>query len=148
MKPDCQVYAVKDYKLILLALHVGNVHVVGGGAKIFKLLAGEDIDCDEMNLCMTVLAGLGSAHFDDLAWAALNDDESVLAERRTLHRIGGGSTGIGTLESVLMLLDQLVSKTWKETARAHALIWRGECEGGWRLHTWASSAMIKLMKAR
>lgn len=88
---------------------------MGGGAKIFKLLASEDVNCNEMDLRVTVLAGLRSAHFDDLAGAALDDDESVLAKRRALHRIGGGSTSIGALEGMLMLLEKLVSKTGNET---------------------------------
>ena len=79
---------------------------MGGGAEIFELLASEDVNCNEMDLGVTVLAGLGSAHFDDLARAALDDDKSVLAERRALHRIGGGSTGIGAFKSVLMLLGE------------------------------------------
>lgn len=57
---------------------------MGGGAKIFEFLASEDIDSNKMNLGMTVLAGLGRAHFDDLARAAFDDDESVLAEGRAL----------------------------------------------------------------
>ena len=67
-----------------------------------------------MDFRVTVLAGLRSAHFDNLARAAFDDDESVLAKRRALHRIGGGSTGIGALEGVLMLLGKLISTTWKE----------------------------------
>ena len=126
MKGVYQGYAVKNYKLVFLALDVGDIHVVGGGAEIFELLASEDVDCNEMNLGVAVLAGLGRAHFNDLARAALNDDESVLAESRALHGIGGGSTGIGALEGVLMLLGRSVSTTWKEVARAHALIWRGK----------------------
>lgn len=100
------------YKLVFLAQDVRDVHVVGGGAKIFKLLASEDINCNEMDLRVTVLAGFGSAHFDNLAGATLDDDESVLAERRALHRIGGGSTSIGALEGVLMLSGKLVSRIW------------------------------------
>ena len=103
---------------------------MGGGAEIFKLLASEDVNCNEMDLGMAVLAGLGSAHFDDLARAALDDDESVLAERRALHRIGFGSTGIDALEGVLMLLGKVVSIRWKQGARAHGRIWRGKSAMG------------------
>lgn len=111
MKCNGQASVVDHYKLVFLALDVGDVHVVGRGAKIFELLASEDVNCDEMDLGVTVLAGLGSAHFDDLARAALDNDKSVLAERRALHRIGGGSTGIGALEGMLMLLGKPVSKS-------------------------------------
>lgn len=91
------------YELVLSAADVGDVHVVGGGAQLLKLLAGEDVDGDQMDLGVTVLAGLGGGHVDDLAGAALNHDEAVLAEGRALHGVGGGGTGIGALERVLML---------------------------------------------
>lgn len=58
MKCKRQASAVTHYKLVFLALDVGDVHIVGGGAKIFKLLASEDINCDEVDLGVTVLAGL------------------------------------------------------------------------------------------
>lgn len=76
---------------------------MGRGAKIFKLFAGEDIDSDEMDLGMSVLSGLRGAHFDDLTWAVLNADKTVLAKRRALHGVGGGGASIGALEGVLML---------------------------------------------
>lgn len=82
---------------------------MGGGAKIFELLASENVNSNKMNLGMTVFAGLGRAHFDDLARAAFDDDESILAQGRTLLWIGRGSTGIGALEGVLVLLGKLVS---------------------------------------
>ena len=103
MKCTCQAYVVIHYKLIFFALDVGDVHIMGRGAKIFELLAGEDVNCNKMDLRMTVLAGLGRAHLDNLARAALDNNESVLAERRALHRVGSGSTCIGALEGVFML---------------------------------------------
>ena len=51
---------------------------MGGWAEIFELLAGEDVDGDQMDLGVTVLAGLGGGHLDDLAWAVLDHDETVL----------------------------------------------------------------------
>ena len=76
---------------------------MGGRRQIFELLAGEDVDGSQMDLGVTVLASLGGAHFDDLAWTTLDDNVTVLAKSGTLHREGGGSTSIGTLEGVLML---------------------------------------------
>ena len=76
---------------------------MGGWAKIFQLLAGEDIDCDEMDLGVTVLASLGSTHFDDFAGAGLDHNESVLSQGGTLHRVSGRCASIGTLKCVLML---------------------------------------------
>ena len=129
MKRSCQLYAVNHYKLIFLARDVGNVHVVGGRAKILELLASEDVNCNKMDLGVAVLAGLGCAHFDNFARAALDNDEAVLAERRALHRICSRSTGVGALEGVLMLIGELVSKTWKDLARANAPDGWGKCAG-------------------
>jgi hypothetical protein len=52
---------------------------------------------------VTVLASLGGGHVDDLARAALDDDEAVLPQGRTLHGIGERGASIGGLECVLML---------------------------------------------
>ena len=75
----------------------------GGRAKFFKLLAGEDIDGNKMDLCVTVLASLGGRHIDDLAGAVLDHNEAVLPQGRALHGEGGRGAGIGGLEGVLML---------------------------------------------
>jgi hypothetical protein len=79
---------------------------VGGWAEIFQLFAGEDIEGNQMDLGVTVLSSLRGRHVDDLAWAVLDDDETVLSQGGTLERIGGRSTGItGSLEGVLVLED-------------------------------------------
>jgi hypothetical protein len=90
-------------KLVLLTANVGDVHVVGGGAEIFKLLGGEDVDGNQMDLGVTVLAGLRGGHLDNFARTVLDDDETILPQSRTLHGEGLGGTGIGALEGVLML---------------------------------------------
>ena len=66
------------YKLVFLAGDVGNIHIVGGRAEILQFLTSEDVNGNEMDLGMTVLAGLRGRHFDDFARAALDDDEAVL----------------------------------------------------------------------
>lgn len=76
---------------------------MGGWAEFFQLLLGEDIDSNEMDLGVTVLTSLGGRHVDDLARAVLDADESVLSQGGTLHWVGGGCTGIGRVEGVLML---------------------------------------------
>jgi hypothetical protein len=91
------------YEEVLLAADVGDIHVVGGGAELFKLLGGEDVDGDQVDLGVTVLASLGGGHLDNLARAVLDNDETVLPQSRALHGVGGGGTGIGALEGVLML---------------------------------------------
>jgi hypothetical protein len=82
---------------------VRDVHVVGGWRQIFQLLAREDVDGDDVDLGMTVLAGLGGGHFDDLAWTAFDDDVPVLPQGRALHREGGRGTRIGAAEVDFML---------------------------------------------
>ena len=73
------------------------------GQRSSSFLPVENIDSDKMDLGVTVLSGFGGAHLDDLARAALDDDETVLAEGGTLHRIGSRGASIGALEGVLML---------------------------------------------
>lgn len=91
------------HQLVLLAGDVGNVHVVGGGRQILELLASEDIDGNDVDLGVTVLAGLGGGHLDDLAGTTLNDDVTVLAQGRALHGVGGRRAGIGRLEGNVVL---------------------------------------------
>ena len=76
---------------------------MGGGAEFFQLLASKDIDGDEMDLCVTVLAGLGGGHVDNLAGSVLDDNESVLSQGRALDGVGGRGASIGGLEGVFML---------------------------------------------
>lgn len=81
---------------------------MGGGREIFVLLAGEDIGSDQMDLGVTVLASLGGRHVDNLARAALDNDEAVLTQSRALHREGERRTGIGGLEGDIVLFgDQI-----------------------------------------
>jgi hypothetical protein len=98
---------------------VGNVHVVGGWGKILQLLLGKDIFSDKMDLCVSVLSGLGSRHVDDLARTALDDDVSTLPQGRTLHRVSQGCTGIGRVDGVIMLKQKLVSKNDLSSLRCH-----------------------------
>lgn len=78
--------------------------------EIFQLLASEDVESDQVNLCVTVLASLGGGHVDNLAWATLDDNESVLSQGGTLHRVGGRGAGVASgLEGVLVLRGKNVS---------------------------------------
>ena len=76
---------------------------MGGWRQVFQLLAGEDVDGDDVDLGVAVLAGLGRGHFHNLARTALDDDVPVLPQGRALHREGLGGTGVGAFEGVLML---------------------------------------------
>lgn len=82
--------------------YVGHIHVVGGGREILHLLAGEDIDGDQVDLGVTVLASLGGGHLDDLAGATLDDDVAVLAQSRALHGEGLGGTSVSSLKGVVV----------------------------------------------
>lgn len=51
-QPPCSLFkqsADRKY-LIVYPLDGGNIHVVGGGAHIFILLVGEDVDANQVNL--------------------------------------------------------------------------------------------------
>lgn len=92
-----------SYQLIFATGDVGNLHVVGGGGQVFHLLAGEDVNGNQVDLCVAVFSSLGGGHFDNLARAALDDNEAVLSQGGTLHGEGGRGTRIGGLEGVFML---------------------------------------------
>lgn len=76
---------------------------MGRWAKFFKLLASEDVDGDQMDLGVTVLASLRGGHVDDLAGAVLDHNEAVLSQGRALHWESGRGASIGGLEGMFML---------------------------------------------
>lgn len=91
------------HKLELATLDVGDVHVVSRGRQILVLLGGEDVDGDKVDLGVAVLASLGGRHIDNLAGAALDDDETVLAQSRALHGKGQRRTGVSRVEGHIRL---------------------------------------------
>ena len=84
---------------------------MGGRREIFQLLASEDIQGDDVNLGVTVLAGLGGGHFDDLAGAALDDNVTVLPQSRALLRVGGGRTRVRGVEGNINLERNMLTFT-------------------------------------
>ena len=82
---------------------------MGGWAEFFKLLASEDVDGNQVDFGVTMLASLGGRHVDNLAWTVLDDNETVLSQSRALHRERGRGAGIGGLESVFMLRERFVN---------------------------------------
>lgn len=98
------------HELIFLARDIGNIHVVGGGGEILELLAGEDVDGDQVDLGVTVLSSLGGRHVDNLARAALDNDVTILAQSRALHGEGQRRAGVGRLEGVIMLEKKALAK--------------------------------------
>lgn len=75
---------------------------MGGGREIFQLLAGEDIESDDVNLGVTVLASLGGRHINDLAGTTLDDNVTVLSQSGALHGVSRGRTSVGGLEGLML----------------------------------------------
>ena len=83
---------------------------MGRWAKFFELLAGEDIDGNQMNLSVTMFASLRGGHIDNLARTVLDADETILPQGRALHGVSCRRAGICRFERMFMLLrhsDQL-----------------------------------------
>jgi len=87
---------------VVLAQDVGHVIVVRGRDQLLKLLAGEDIDGDEMALGVTVLASLGGGHVRDLAGTVFDADVSTLADGSRLLGEGERGTRLAGLELLLV----------------------------------------------
>ena len=77
------------HELVLLAANVGHVHVVSGRAQIFQLFAGEDINSNQMDFSMAVLAGFGGTHFHNLAGTLFDNNMTILTESGALHGVSG-----------------------------------------------------------
>jgi hypothetical protein len=110
---------------------------VGGGGEIFQLLAGEDIESDDVNLGVTVLASLGGRHINDLAGTTLDDNVTVLSQSGALHGVGRGRTSVGGLEGLMLkrnkcqLIVSSLNKMAVENSRCLAARWlRYEAEEG------------------
>jgi len=89
-------------KLVLVTLHNRDLHVVGGGADIFVLLASEDIKTHKMDLSVTVLASLRSGHINNLAGETLKNDKTVLTEGGALLRESLRCSCLGLLKIVVI----------------------------------------------
>jgi len=85
-------------KLVFGTSDIGDIHVVRGRTDIFQFLAGEDIDGDKVNFRVSVLTGLRGRHVHDLAGATLDNDVTVFAKGRALHREGERGPGTGLLK--------------------------------------------------
>lgn len=68
-------------ELVFSAGDVGDIHVVGGRAKFFELLASEDINGNQVNLGVAVLSSLRCAHLDNLAGAVFDNDVPMEGSR-------------------------------------------------------------------
>jgi len=82
------------HDLVIIAEDEGHVDVVGGGAELFLLLAGENVCGNEVALGVAVLASLGGGDIHDLARLSLDHDEAALADLASFHRLGVGGAGI------------------------------------------------------
>lgn len=96
---------VESEKGIFLAHNMGNILVVGGWAKIFQLLLGENVFSSDMNLRVSMLSGLGSGHIDDLARTIVDEDVTSLSQGRALNRIGQRCTSISRVDGIIMIIS-------------------------------------------
>jgi len=71
---------IQPNQLEVLALHIGNFHVVCGGTDILKLLSSEDVKGDKMDLGVAVLPRLRGRHLNNLARPVLDHHKATLAE--------------------------------------------------------------------
>ena len=77
---------------------------MGGRTEVLEFLSVKNVDGHQMDLGVTVLAGLGRGHLDDLTGAAFDDDEPVLPQSRALHGIRGRGAGVSRLKGVAVML--------------------------------------------
>lgn len=96
-----QEAVVNVQQLVLGSSDVRNLHVVGGWRQVLQLLAGENVNGDQVDLGVSVLTGLRGRHVDDLTRSRLDDNVAVLSQSRTLHWESQSGTGIGGLKGVL-----------------------------------------------
>lgn len=76
--------------------------------QINLLFAVENINSNQVDFGMTVLASLRGGHLNNLAGATFEHDETVLAQSRTLHGEGGRSPGIPGLEVCVLNVTHFV----------------------------------------
>lgn len=100
---DGAIVTVDVEELVLSAGDVGDIHVVGGRAHIFVLLAGEDVVSHHVSLGVTVLSGLGSGEGHDLAWLALQKNEHALLDFTSTNRDGQGGVTTTSFEIIVLL---------------------------------------------
>jgi len=99
---------ITAYQLVILALDVGDIHVVGRWTNVFVLSSCEDIQSDQVNFSVPVLPGLGRGHLNNLTRAALNHDVSILPKSRALHWEGFRCSGISASEILSEIICHLV----------------------------------------
>ena len=65
-------------------LDVWHLHVVCGWTDIFEFLAGENVKRNHVDFGVTVLAGLGGGHLDNLAGTALQKtkEKDVISQKK------------------------------------------------------------------
>jgi len=77
---------------------------VGGRNHIFELLSGENINGEEIAFGVAVLSGLRNGDRKNLAWLSLDHHVSSLLDASSFHRNGGGGTGIGRFDNVIVVV--------------------------------------------
>lgn len=76
----------------------------------------EYIDSDHVNFSVSVFASLGGGHFDNLAGASFEHDETVLAQSTALHGKGRRGSGISGLEVSIFHVSHFARRFLNQTS--------------------------------
>jgi len=76
---------------------------VGGGDHILELLAGEDVNGQEIALGVAVLPRLGDRDVEHLAGLSLDHHVAALLDGSGLHRDDLGRSGVGVLDGIILV---------------------------------------------
>ena len=65
------------YQLVFVTSDIGNIHIMRGWTQFFEFFSSKDVDSNKMDFCMTMLAGLGGAHFNNFTGPTLDYNMTV-----------------------------------------------------------------------
>lgn len=65
---------------VILASYIGHVNVVSGWTDVLILFVGENVQSDQVDFGVSMLASLGGTHLHDFAGTSLDHDVSILAQ--------------------------------------------------------------------
>merc|ERR1719424_1432242 len=90
-------------RLELKSLDEWDGHVVRAWAKVLVFLGREDVNGDNVRLCVPVLAGLGCRDLSNLHWVPLDHAVAALAQFSCCHGVGVCATGISGAEVMILV---------------------------------------------
>merc|ERR1740117_779663 len=89
--------------LELEALDEWDGHVVRAWAKVLVFLGREDVNGDNVRLCVPMLAGLGCCDLSNLDWVPLDHAVAALTQFSCCHGVGVRAAGISGAEVMLLV---------------------------------------------